>query len=252
MKCGSEMKEKPLGRKNYGHIPHLPGSRMGSSDHTCHPGQARIATEKARDKHDRIIVTEKLDGSNVGVARIGDAIYPLGRAGYLASSSPYLQHRLFANWAYENAARFLAVLDDGERLVGEWMAQAHGTMYRLEHEPFVAFDLMRGSERVFYDEFRARVRACDFVVPCFLHGGPAISVEKIMDLLHPLGCTGTYGFHGALEPVEGAVWRVERNKLVDRHSGRRRMVVDFLVKYVRSDKQDGKYLDKEVWLWRPE
>jgi len=23
-----------------------------------------------------------------------------------------------------------------------------------------------------------------------------------------------YGFHGALDPVEGAVWRVERNELI--------------------------------------
>lgn len=89
------MSIKPLGRKNYGHIPHLPGSRIGPSDRKCHAGQARIATEKPRDKHDEIIVQEKLDGANVGVARIGDGLQPLGRAGYPAISSPYEQHRLF-------------------------------------------------------------------------------------------------------------------------------------------------------------
>lgn len=51
------MTEKPLGRKNYGSIPHLPCSRMGPADHACHPGQQTIATEKARDRHDIIIVT---------------------------------------------------------------------------------------------------------------------------------------------------------------------------------------------------
>jgi hypothetical protein len=60
---------KPLGIKNYGHIAHLPGSRMGPGDHKCHTGQERIATRQTRDRHDLVIVQEKLDGSNVGVAR---------------------------------------------------------------------------------------------------------------------------------------------------------------------------------------
>jgi len=59
------MNNKPLGRKSYGSIPHLPGSRLGPGDYHAHEGQARIATEKARDKHDKIYVQEKLDGSNV-------------------------------------------------------------------------------------------------------------------------------------------------------------------------------------------
>ena len=86
---------KPLGIKNYGSIAHLPNSRMGAGDHHCDKGQARIATEKARDRHDTIIVQEKLDGSNVGAARIDGAIYPLGRAGYLADTSKFRQ-----NWDF--------------------------------------------------------------------------------------------------------------------------------------------------------
>ena len=58
------MKKKPLGHKNYGHIPHLPGKRMGPGDHKCHEGQEKIALKKARDKYDRIIVQEKLDGTD--------------------------------------------------------------------------------------------------------------------------------------------------------------------------------------------
>jgi hypothetical protein len=46
---------KPLGIKNYGRIAHLPGSRIGPGDHKCRAGQSRIATEKARDKHDHIL-----------------------------------------------------------------------------------------------------------------------------------------------------------------------------------------------------
>src|SRR3989442_5967093 len=83
---------KPLGIKAYGSICHLPGSRLGPGDHKLNPGQAKILTEKTRDKHDLIIVQEKLDGSNVAVARVSSQLIPLGRAGYPAISSKYEQH----------------------------------------------------------------------------------------------------------------------------------------------------------------
>ncbi len=226
--------KKPLGRKNYGHIPHLPGSRMGPGDHKCHEGQARIATEKARDKNDEVFVQEKLDGSNVGVARIGDVIWPLGRAGRPAGSSPWQQHRHFHYWAHENRERFMTVLQDGERLVGEWLMQAHSTRYELPHEPFVAFDLMTGDVRTPYDEFLARLDG-HFFIPELLHCGEPLSIGEAMH------CLKVYGAHGATDPVEGAIWRVERDKPTG-EKGNKKRVVDFLVKYVRPDKVDGLYL----------
>src|SRR5258708_39755915 len=140
-------RRKPLGMKNYGHIAHLPGSRLGPGDHKCEAGQARIATLKARDRHDHIIVQEKLDGTNVGVARVDGVLYPLVRAGYVADTSPFEQHWSFARWVYANQARFLTVLRDGARLVGEWLIQAHGTRYQLAHEPFGTFDVWSSNKR---------------------------------------------------------------------------------------------------------
>lgn len=234
------MSEKPLGRKNYGSIPHLPNSRMGPADKSCHEGQARIATEQARDSNDEVFVTEKLDGSNVGVAKIGHDIVPLTRAGYRAETSPFEMHHHFADWVLrpENRERFDGALKDGERLVGEWLMQAHGTRYDLTHEPFVVFDLMIDDKRMPYDEMIKRLKPFDFVMPHLVHRGAPISVEKVMDII------GESGFHGALDPVEGAVWRVERDKPTGKR-GEKKRVVDFLVKYVRPDKEDGIYLPED-------
>lgn len=219
---------KPLGGKAYGHIPHLPGSRLGVGDHKIDAGQARILTEKVRDRHDRVIVQEKLDGSCVSVANVGGEILPLIRAGYEASASPRRQHQLFAAWVRHHVERFRAVLADGERLAGEWLLQAHGTRYALSHEPFVAFDVLVGVRRVAtVDELRERAARVGFVTPRVIHEGGAVSIEEVLARLEPSG-------HGALEPVEGAVWRVER-----------RGVTDFLAKFVRHDKADGKYLECE-------
>lgn len=230
--------DKPLGVKAYGSICHLPGSRMGPADRKLEPGMDRILTDKPRDRHDCIIVQEKLDGSNVAVARHNGELIPLGRAGFRAMSSPYEQHRLFHDWVMANRAKF-EFLVDGERVSGEWLAQAHGTRYKLFHDPFVAFDLFRNHKRVLFAEFVSRMSLAGLVVPRVLSVGPPLSIEKAVEVL------GEGGFHGALDPVEGAVWRVERQG-----------VVDFLGKYVRSDKVDGKFLpdisgSEAIWNWRP-
>jgi len=237
---------KPLGQKAYGSIGHLPTSRVGPSDWHVHAGQARICTVKKRDRHDIVIVQEKLDGSCVSAAKIDGKILALTRAGYHARTSPYAQHHLWADWVDANCDRFDCLLSEGQRVVGEWLALAHGTKYHLAIlEPFVAFDLMTGTERMTYSNFNSEIDGA-FQTPKRLNwDDEAMPVEEAIRLLGP------YGYHGALEQVEGVVYRVERfdRKTMD-------FKVDFLAKYVRHDKQDGKYLSgvmggEDVWNWRP-
>jgi len=229
---------KPLGRKAYGSIGHLPGSRMGPADHHVHEGQGIICTTKARDKHDRIIVTEKLDGSNVAVAKHHGSIIALGRSGYLAKTSPFEQHHLFGDWVMANAERFHAILEEGDRINGEWMAQAHGTRYALPHEPFVIFDMMTDGKRWPWDKIRLMALNAGLTTARVLSDGGPFSIESALAAISVSG-------HGAIDPVEGAVWRVERKG-----------VPDFLAKYVRPEKVDGCYLPEitggdAVWNWRP-
>jgi hypothetical protein len=228
-------RKQPLNMKNYGSISHLPGSRMGKSARKCDSGQAKIATVKIRDKHDRVIVQEKLDGGNVGVALVDGILYPLTRSGYLASESTLEQHWRFSEWVYSQQDRFMAVLKEGERICGEWLLQAHGTRYYLQHEPFVAFDLMVGNTRTPHAEFLQRLKAGAFVTPKVIHEGEALSIKRAIEILN------VYGFHGATDPIEGAVWRVERNKETG-IKGKRQWIVNFVVKYVRAEKIDGYYL----------
>ena len=225
------MNKKPIGRKNYGSIGHLPSSRMGPADHSITEGQARIATLKPRDKHDVVIVQEKLDGSNVGVAMLGDDIFALTRSGYEAHTSPYVQHHRFSEFVKDNEERFRSVLTDGCRLCGEWLTDAHGTTYDLPHEPFVAFDLICGkNKRTTYLQMKEIVGGV-FTMPYEISVGLPVSVDEALAKL------GKFGKHGATEQIEGAVWRVERKG-----------IVDYLCKYVRPDKVDGKYLNGETVL----
>lgn len=230
---------KPLGMKHYGSIPHLSSSRLGPSDRSAQAGQEALLT--ANSKGRRIIVTEKLDGSNMGVLRLGDEIIPLNRAGYPANSSPHPFQRYFADWVQKRRERFLSLLNDGERIAGEWLLLAHGTRYAIKdsEDLFVAFDILQGNDRTLYDNLVARCREHDIKTAPLLSDGEAVSVEKVLNLL------GENGWSGALEKAEGAVWRAE-------HQNRR----SFLAKFVHLDKVDGKYLPElsglgPVWNWDP-
>jgi len=229
---------KPLGRKAYGSIGHLLQSRLGPGDHHISPGQARICLEEARDRHDGIVVQEKLDGCCVAVAKLKGEIVALNRAGYPAETSRWEHHRIFAQWVERHEERFDLLLKEGERVVGEWLALAHGTRYKLWHDPFVPFDIMVGQERKLTEEVYERVRAVGFEPPRLLHkGGPLPLEEAIAVLKQP--------WHGNLDPGEGVVYRVERKGKVD-----------FLAKWVRPDKIDGYYLPElsgkpAIWNWHP-
>lgn len=234
------MNKKPLGRKNYGSIPHLLGSKLGPGDHHVSQGQHDIATKKAvpnkKGGKRRVIVQEKLDGSNVGVAKLEGEVIPITRAGYHADASPFETHHQFAKWVNKpyNYNRFNNFLEEGERLVGEWMWQAHGLLYSLPHEPFVAFDLMSKSDRLVYNEFMYRIDDL-FVTPKMISIGEAYSTDNIAAL---------QSNHGCIEKPEGVIYRIECETKKD--SGVYN--VEFLCKFVRQDFKPGKYLSGvPVW-----
>lgn len=231
--------KKPLGGKAYGSTPHLIGSRLGPGDHRVHEGQHQICCGKPR-KGWRINVTEKLDGCCVAVARDGRDLIALGRVGYLAEDSKFEHVRAFGLWLRRHEEVFKD-LRCGERLVGEWLALAHGTRYRLMHAPFVPFALFDGKgegSRRPVGEMRDRAADMGLPLPHQIAEGPITPEEALAAL-------GDHGFHGAIELPEGAVWVVERD-------GR----YQFAAKYVRAEKQDGALLPEisggpAVWNWRP-
>jgi len=241
---------KPLGVKAYGSIGHLPCSRIGPGDHFVHEGQQAICTIKPR-KGDLILVSEKLDGACMSVANIDGDLVALSRAGYAARDALYEHLKIFDDYLRENRGMFAALLQPGERVVGEWLAMAHGTRYDPRHlmfSPFVAFDIFRDGKRILFDEFDERCAAVELRRAFVIHKSPwPLCVEGALNQLDstPASTLDLFGFHGACEAVEGAVWRVERE-------GR----VDFLAKFVRHDKVDGKYLPNiggcdPIWHWRP-
>lgn len=232
---------KPLGGKAYGSIPHLPGSKYGNRDDKgVPPAMAKYFTMKPR-RGDVVFVTEKLDGCCVAVAKICDELVALTRSGVPCNASRYEHHKLFSWWVAENYDMFYDLLEEGERVCGEWLALAHGTRYNLDgRSPFAAFDIMRGATRIGYKSFYSR---------CSESGVPTVPLireeaTRGVTVCEALSILGKHGFYGAERP-EGAVWRIERdNKPI------------MLAKYVCPYTNPGCLLPEisggePVWNWRP-
>jgi ATP-dependent RNA circularization protein (DNA/RNA ligase family) len=190
------------------------------------------------DHGDVIIITEKLDGSSTGVAKLDGKIIAVIRKGYLCEHSKHLQHRVFAQWVKKREVLFDKLLNEGEYVCGEWLIQAHGTIYILTNRsPFVVFDLFSNGKRIPYAHLREK---CAYVgltmVPILYWNTDPIPVNLAMEKL------GEFGHYGAIEPAEGAVWRRENNG----------ECYPVLAKYVRPVKEPGKYLEdqtKKLPIW---
>ena len=221
---------KPLGNKNYGSIPHLSNSKLGDGDHYIHSGQENIMTKNVRDRNDLVIVTQKYDGSNVGIAKKDGKIYALTRSGYEASTSPYKQHHWFSDWVSLNKHYFKQILADGERIVGELLVKTHSEPYLIEYlTPIVFFDWFDSCNK--RKPFRY-LKNTNLPIPQILHEGYNIEVETALVLQKKFIDKRFY-----TQCPEGLIYRVERNN-----------EFDFMAKWVRKDFKPGIYLDND-YAW---
>lgn len=220
-------------KRSYDNILHLPNSKMSDGGSYCTEEQAKMVCEKKVYEQDIIIVQEKLDGSNVAVTKIDNNLICLTKNGSNAKKSLSKEHQLFYWWVKQNYSRFNEILNEGEKICGEWLVQAHGTKYSLNHEPFVVIDLMVNNKRLLFKDVFNRLNG-KFVLPSIISIGEPISINKALKKL------GKYGLHNAKEEAEGIIWRLEREGQVK-----------FICKYVKHNKEKEKYLsqNKEEIVW---
>lgn len=217
---------KPLDIKNYESIGHFPSSKLGNGDHYIGTGHVRLFTEKTKAPSDTIFVHEKYDGSNVGIIKWNQQILAITRSGRLAKNSKFKQHQLFALWVERRKSTFETMLNEGERIVGEWLAQAHGIRYNIRTEPIVFFDYFSPENIRFpQTELLEKINHYELNSPRLLHKGSAISIEKLIPILNQK----TPEIE-SVELPEGMVYRMERQGKVS-----------YLAKWVRPDFCNGQY-----------
>lgn len=230
---------KVLKHKTYESIGHLSKSRLGPGDHSIDSITEKYFTSEVPNQQTLVVVQEKMDGSNVTVLKKDGKLHTLGRSGYPCYESDQEQHKMFHDYVLSRADEFYALLGEGERVVGEWMALAHGTIYSNVRDPFMPFDIFDSSnKRIPFIELTKRL-GVRFNIPFILHIGGACSIgraERIMKKAFPG------------KDYEGFVFRLEEQG-----------EFKSIAKFVRPGKEDGKYIKPDenglrtyVWNWRPE
>jgi len=246
----------------YASIPHLPGSSAPKGDESLSRDDAHQLTQKTQHGNS-VYVDVKVDGACCVVARDGDSIQAYTRSGNSASASPHPQHKMFAAWVRRESARFKTLLTSGERVVGDWVAMAHGTKYHVkdigeigklplpcrESSPYVVFDIFDNQgQRLPRPDLWSRCSELVQHVRCIHVGDPATIPyieSKIRELSWDFNPTQNIpGISGELDPIEGAVWRLEE-------CGR----VTMLGKWVKPGFVAGFYLPDisglpSIWNWR--
>ena len=187
------------------------------------------------------IVQEKMDGSNVCIVRVNGELKAVGRSGYDCSNSDQEQHHMFYRYMLKHKEYFERLLpNDHDRLVGEWCALAHGTIYKDLEVPFWPFDLYLNKVQQSVDSLIGKMRdAGDYhsfcKIPIILSMGHPVSIEEALQILDNNRPEG-----------EGVVYRFEVR-------GKPHMIA----KVVKMDKRDGKYfkdennvtIDKSLYTW---
>jgi len=215
--------------KNYNSIPHLSTSKLTQqADKKISKQQEDNLTKYPKDWKDLIVVTEKIDGSNVGIVKEKDKLFAITRSGFLAKESNYKQHNLFASWVEKNQSMFSWLLD-GWRIAGEWCIQAHGILYNITGmSPFLAFDIFNDkNKQIDFLSFLMLCAKYKIAYAPVLHIGQPISIKNAVKLLDK-------GHYGNPEKPEGVVYRLERQG-----------ACCYMAKWVRHDKEDGKYLKEQ-------
>lgn len=227
---------KILSYKTYNSIGHLSSSRLGESDSKIDQNTENLLVKQTAGGHQLVIVQEKIDGSNVCVVNQNGKLFALSRSGYNCETSNQEQHRMFHDYMMKHYDRFYSLLPTHDsRVVGEWTALAHGTIYIDVEDPFVAFDLYQKIDNVIqplpFKDFTTLVAIAGFKQPQILHMGGACPIAKAMKKLDKYR-----------PDSEGLVYRLEEN-----------FKPKIIAKYVKHDKVDGKYLKdgQQIWNWRP-
>jgi hypothetical protein len=150
----------------YPRTPHLAGSRLQPGDEDLE----QVPLEALRGRF--IVVEEKLDGANAGIALGDDGGLRLQSRGHVLTGGARERHfDLFKQWASTHAAALVDLVSGGRTLYGEWLYAKHTVFYDQLPHYFLEFDI-RDPDGAFWSTARRRE---------LLAGTPVCSVPVIWE-----------------------------------------------------------------------
>lgn len=196
--------------KNFGHIKHLTGSKMiDSGDSLLSIQEQYKYTTCKRDIHDKVIITEKIDGMNAGVVKINGLLYPISRRGYDVRTLPEhfdnseLLAETWLDWVDKHYELYDSMLEEGERLAFENAILQHTLFYEFKGDPvFLLAKFTAKNKRINNSSLTELAQSRGVRQPPILNIGVAVQPQIILEQ-YPKGLVGVKG------KMEGIVYNYE-------------------------------------------
>lgn len=174
------------GLRKYPRTPHLTGSRLSAGDEDLKV----VGFDELAGR--RLVIEEKLDGSNTGISFTPDGELRLQSRGHYLLGGDQPQFALFKQWGAAHAAAFRAVLGFRYLLYGEWLYACHTIFYdRLPHY-FLEYDVYDREREVFLNTPRRRelLAGLPLVSAPVLGEFIATGMDAVLALRGPSRCAG--------------------------------------------------------------
>lgn len=162
--------------------PHLDGSRLQAGDEDLEQVPFRVLMGQ------RLVVTEKVDGANVGISFDAGGRLWLQSRGHFLTGGPRERHfALFKTWTACHQASLRAALGDRYLLYGEWLYAKHTVFYDALPHYFLAFDVLDRTTGAFLSTERqaALLQGLPVVSVPVLHAGPIADLRQLLNLQGP-------------------------------------------------------------------
>ena len=119
------------------------------------------------DGRRRVIIEEKVDGSNLGISKcpISGKLLVQNRSHYI-SNGDHIQYSRINEWIEEHRQALNLILQDGNRILyGEWVVARHSIPYKRLPGLFVAFDIYDKKAGRFFSRCRFHFVMRDSRIP---------------------------------------------------------------------------------------
>lgn len=167
----------------------------------------------------KVIITEKMDGANVGIIRYRDTFH-LQKRGSLVGDSEHAQFNFFKAWSYNNYDKIMQI-PKGTVLYGELMYAKHTIFYDRLPSYFLAFAWLNKGNNKYY-KWEEMKNLCDNIglhtVP-LIHQGYVDRME-LFDMIPKVSSYGSMMAEGIVvwnhkKGMRGKVVRPEFQKSMD-------------------------------------
>ncbi|ORY80207.1 hypothetical protein BCR35DRAFT_304381 [Leucosporidium creatinivorum] len=185
-------------------------------------GEKRGAEVVMNGEGERMVVTEKVGGANLGFSLDKEGRVRAQNRSHWIDEKAHVQFKKLGQFVKQHRAELFALLGRDERwlgrfiLYGEWMAAVHSVHYTHLPSPFLAFDLFDRSTSTFLSRSTLQLLLASLApsihLTPLLYSGPPKSTSELVQMIQGPSAFIREGEEGLQRRMEGVYVKIESDE----------------------------------------